>query len=151
MSALTNPDLNTKVALLEKEVHSLDPDLSKKVAVLEKEVSQYSELISKFDTTIDRLSDVSNSLEKLVIVHETRLTQQEKKTEEIVEKMNQEIKELMDMLKKLSDKEDAHYTDLSTRMHTLEQWKWMIVGGAVVIAILTSKLDLSKLFTIFHG
>ena len=144
-------DLDLKVALLEKEVQSFDPHLSKKVAVLEKEVSQYSELISKFDLTIDRLSEVSNSLEKLVIVHETRLTQQEKKTEEIVEKMNEEIKQLMRMMRDLSDKEDAHYTDLSERMHTLERWKWMIVGGAVVIAILTSKLDLSKMFTIFHG
>lgn len=143
-------DLNTKVALLEKEVSTLDPELSKKVAVLEKEVSQYSELISKFDLTIDRLSEVSNSLEKLAIVHETRLTQQEKKTEEIVEKMNEEIKQLMAMMKTLSDKEDTHYKDLSSRMHAMEKWKWMIMGGAVVVALLTSKINLSKVFTIFN-
>lgn len=143
-------DIDLKVALLEKEINSLDPQLSKKVAVLEKEVSQYSELISKFDLTIDRLSEVSNSLEKLAVVHEARLTQQEKKTEEIVEKMNEEIKQLVVMMKELADKEDAHYKDLSTRMHAMEKWKWMIVGGALVIAVFTSKLDLSKLFTIFH-
>jgi hypothetical protein len=144
-------DIDVKVALLEKEFQSLDPQLSKKVAVLEKEVSQYSELISKFDLTIDRLAEVSTSLEKLAIVHENRLTHQEKKTEEIVEKMNDEIKKLIVMLEDLAKKEDAHYKDLSTRMHAMERWKWMIVGGAVVLVLLTSKLDLSKLFTIFHG
>jgi predicted nucleic acid-binding Zn-ribbon protein len=144
-------DLNTKIALLEKEVQNFDPQLSRKVAVLEKEVSQYSELITKFDTTIDRLSDVSTSLEKLAVVHETRLAQQEKKTEEIVEKMNEEIKKLITMMEDLAKKEDAHYSDLSTRMHAMERWKWMIVGGSVVLVLLTSKLDLSKLFTIFHG
>lgn len=144
-------DIDVKVALLEKEINSLDPQLSKKVAVLEKEVSQYSELISKFDLTIDRLAEVSTSLEKLAIVHENRLTHQEKKTEEIVEKMNEEIKKLIIMMEDLGKKEQAHYNDLSTRMHALERWKWMIIGGAVVLALLTSKLDLSKLFTIFHG
>lgn len=144
-------DINTKLALLEKEINSLDPQLSKKVAVLEKEMSQYSELITKFDLTIDRLAEVSTSLEKLAIVHENRLTQQEKKTEEVVEKMNQEIKKLIEMMEDLAKKEDAHYNDLSTRMHAMERWKWMIVGGAVVLIMLTSKLDLSKLFTIFHG
>lgn len=144
-------DIDVKVALLEKEFQSLDPQLSKKVAVLEKEVSQYSELISKFDLTIDRLAEVSTSLEKLAIVHENRLTQQEKKTEEVVEKMNEEIKKLITMMEDLAKKEDAHYKDLSTRMHAMERWKWMIVGGSVVLVLLTSKLDLSKLFTIFHG
>lgn len=144
-------DINTKLALLEKEINSLDPQLSKKVAVLEKEMSQYSELITKFDLTIDRLAEVSTSLEKLAIVHENRLTQQEKKTEEVVEKMNQEIKKLIEMMEDLAKKEDVHYNDLSTRMHAMERWKWMIVGGAVVLIMLTSKLDLSKLFTIFHG
>lgn len=144
-------DINTKLALLEKEINSLDPQLSKKVAVLEKEMSQYSELITKFDLTIDRLAEVSTSLEKLAIIHENRLTQQEKKTEEVVEKMNQEIKKLIEMMEDLAKKEDVHYNDLSTRMHAMERWKWMIVGGAVVLIMLTSKLDLSKLFTIFHG
>jgi len=143
-------ELDVKVALLEKEIQNLDPQLSKKVAVLEKEVSQYSELITKFDVTIDKLADVSTSLEKLAIVHENRLTQQEKKTEEVVEKMNEEIKKLIVMMEDLGKKEEAHYTDLSTRMHAMEKWKWMIVGGALVLAVLTSKLDLSKLFTIFQ-
>lgn len=125
-------------------------DINTKVALLEKEVSQFSELISKFDLTIDRLSEVSTSLEKLAIVHETRLTQQEKKTEEIVEKMNEEIKKLIIMMEDLAKKEDAHYTDLSTRMHAMERWKWMVVGGSIVLVMLTSKLDLSKVFTIFQ-
>lgn len=143
-------DIDVKVAILEKEIQNLDPQLSKKVAVLEKEMSQYSELITKFDLTIDRLAEVSTSLEKLAIVHENRLTQQEKKTEEVVEKMNQEIKKLITMMEDLAKKEDAHYKDLSTRMHAMERWKWMIVGGSVVLIMLTSKLDLSKLFTIFR-
>lgn len=125
-------------------------DLTIKVAVLEKEMSQYSELINKFDLTIDRLSEVSTSLEKLAIVHENRLTQQEKKTEEVVEKMNEEMKKLITMMEDLAKKEEAHYKDLSTRMTAIERWKWMIVGGALVLFVITSKLDLSKVFTIFR-
>lgn len=124
-----------------------DETLHTKVAILEREILQYNNLIEKFDMTIERLSDVSNSLKNLVVVHEQRLTQQEKKTEDIVEKMNDEIKQLVDMMKGLALKEDEHYRDLSTRMYAVEKWKWTIIGGAIVVGIFTSKIDLSKLFT----
>jgi hypothetical protein len=140
-------DLQTKIALLEKEINHLDPELSTKVALLEREVSQYNGLIAKFDLTIDKLSDVSASLEKLAVVHEQRLTYQEKKTEEIVEKMNDEIKKIVETLNKLSAKEEEHYEDLSTRMHAIEKWKWTVVGGAIAASLLASKVDFSKLFT----
>jgi uncharacterized protein YlxW (UPF0749 family) len=140
-------DLQTKIALLEKEINHLDPELSTKVALLEREVSQYNGLIAKFDLTIDKLSDVSASLEKLAVVHEQRLTYQEKKTEEIVEKMNDEIKKIVETLNKLSTKEEEHYEDLSTRMHAIEKWKWTVVGGAIAASLLASKVDFSKLFT----
>jgi flagellar biosynthesis chaperone FliJ len=140
-------DLQTKIALLEKEINHLDPELSMKVALLEKEVSQYNGLIAKFDLTIDKLTDVSTSLEKLAVVHEQRLTYQEKKTEEIVEKMNDEIKRIVETLDKLAKKEEEHYEDLSTRMHAIEKWKWTVVGGAIVASLLASKVDFSKLFT----
>lgn len=126
-----------------------EDSLHTKVAILEREISQYNELIDKFDQTIDRLSEVSNSLKNLVVVHEQRLTQQEKKTEEIVEKMNEEIKSLVDMLKALAAKEDEHFKDLSTRMTALEKWKWTIIGGAVVAAAVATKLDVTNLFTLF--
>lgn len=144
-----NQDLQTKVALLEKELGQLDPELQTKVAVLEKEVSQYNSLIAKFDLTIDRLSDVSTSLEKLAVVHEQRLTYQEKKTEEIVEKMNDEIRQLLHIVEKLATKEQEHYSDLSKRMHSIEKWKWTVIGAAVAAAALASKLDVSNLFHIF--
>jgi chromosome segregation ATPase len=140
-------DLQTKIALLEKEINHLDPELSTKVALLEREVSQYNGLIAKFDLTIDKLSDVSASLEKLAVVHEQRLTYQEKKTEEIVAKMNDEIKKIVETLNKLSAKEEEHYEDLSTRMHAIEKWKWTVVGGAIAASLLASKVDFSKLFT----
>ena len=124
-----------------------DTTLHTKVAILEREILQYNNLIEKFDMTIERLSDVSNSLKNLVVVHEQRLTQQEKKTEDIVAKMNDEIKELVDMMKALALKEDEHYRDLSTRMYAVEKWKWTIIGGAIVVGVFTSKIDLSKLFT----
>lgn len=143
-------DLQTKVALLEKELNQLDPELQTKVAVLEKEVSQYNSLIAKFDLTIDRLTDVSTSLEKLAVVHEQRLTYQEKKTEEIVEKMNNEIKQLLHIVEKLAKKEEEHYADLSKRMHAVEKWKWTVVGAAIAAAAVASKLDITKVFTLLR-
>lgn len=145
----SDDDINMKVALLEKEVSHLDPNLTMKVAILEKEIHQYNGLMDKFDQTIERLSEVSNSLKSLVVVHEQRLTYQEKKTEEIVQTMNDEIKSLVDMLKALAAKEDEHFRDLSERMHALEKWKWTVIGGAVVAAALATKLDVGNLFTIF--
>ena len=49
--------------------------LKTKVAVIEKEISQITDLFGKLDTTIDRMTEVSISVNQMLAMHETQIKQ----------------------------------------------------------------------------
>ena len=57
--------------------------LKTKVAVLETEVHQMAELFTKLDTTIDRMTDISNSINQMLVVHEQKIQQNTEDTENL--------------------------------------------------------------------
>jgi len=57
--------------------------LKTKVAVLETEVHQMAELFTKLDTTIDRMTDISNSINQMLVVHEQKIQQNSEDTEDL--------------------------------------------------------------------
>lgn len=129
-------DLQTKVALLEEEVHRLDPSLKLKVALLEKEVARYADVAIKLDAAIEKLSAAATSLEKLAVLHEQRLTYSETRTSKLEEDLETELGDTKSDVK-----------DLKTRLDSVERWKWTIMGAAVAAGALATKIDVAKLFT----
>ena len=70
--------------------------LKTKVAILEKEVSQINDLFVKLDTTIDRMTDVSVSVNQMLTLHEQKIQQTAEDTEDLfhlVEKRRMEMDE----------------------------------------------------------
>lgn len=57
--------------------------LKTKVAVLETEVAQMAELFTKLDITIDRMTDISNSINQMLVVHEQKIQQNTEDTEDL--------------------------------------------------------------------
>lgn len=93
--------------------------------------------LQRLDTAIDKLTDVSNEIKQVLIVHETKLEQQDRYNQQYrddVNNLHRRIGELRDeMVKRLSD---------------LEKWRWIMIGGAIVVG---SVIGNSKLMTIFMG
>lgn len=101
-------------------------DNSTKIALLEQEVDQITEVFGKLSDTIDKITDVSNCINKMLAVHEQRINQLSEDNEDIfhlVEKrrieMDENIKDLhsrittgnREMAKELSDAfSDVHDT-----------------------------------------
>jgi DNA repair exonuclease SbcCD ATPase subunit len=147
--------------------------LETEVAVLKSDVNRMTSLFEKLDTAIERMGDVSNSIARMLAVHEERLNKQDDIDEELftlVEKRRQEIqgdiKELhsrittvsrelsddineteqrimtamtygMADIKKCITEETKTTTqqrlDLEKRINDLERWKWLVMGGSIVI------------------
>jgi len=75
--------------------------LKTKVAVIEKEISQINDLFVKLDATIDRMTEVSVSVNQMLTLHEQKIQQTAEDTEDLfhlVEKrrieMDENLKEL---------------------------------------------------------
>ena len=117
---------------------------------LKKDIENVNTINGRIDTAIDKLTDVSTSIKSMLAVHEEKITRQEKLDEIIFDKLRErqvEITEVYRELKKdveLSEKRllieiKSLKNDIGARVGVLEKYRWIIIGGAIVIGWILSK------------
>ena len=50
-----------------------DKDLATDVKIIQNDLNSFQNILDRFDTTINKLTDVSNTLNKLIAVQESRM------------------------------------------------------------------------------
>ena len=150
--------------------------LETKVAVIEHDLKQIQVVFSRLDLAIEKIGDVSNCINKMLAVHDTKLDAQETVNEDIytsLEVHRQETKasnaelhsrittttrELEAKIQSTEDKMLAAIKDLKgsvdkeeeknkNRIDKLEKTKYLMIGGGIVIgAIITKVLPLLMKF-----
>ena len=143
---------------------------------LESEVEVLKSVVTKLDASIEKITQVSTDIGRLLAVHEQRIDQLEKTDErrvddireihsrittgnrELMDKMDQLENKIEERMRKAAEDSAKQHKDiqidisteikgLESRIDTLERWKWLMLGGATVIGYLISHLEvLKKLF-----
>ena len=117
---------------------------------LRKDIENVNTIHNRLDTAIDKLTDVSTSIKSMLAVHEEKIARQEKIDEVIFEKLKDRADEISDVYREL--KKDVEMSekrllieikslknDIGARVGVLERYKWLILGGAIVIGWVLSK------------
>jgi chromosome segregation ATPase len=117
---------------------------------LRKDIENVNTINGRIDTAIDKLTDVSTSIKSMLAVHEEKITRQEKIDEIIFEKLKDRADEISDVYREL--KKDVEMSekrllieikslknDIGARVGVLERYRWLILGGAIVIGWILSK------------
>ena len=117
---------------------------------LKKDIENVNTIHNRLDTAIDKLTDVSTSIKSMLAVHEEKIARQEKIDEIIFEKLKDRADEISDVYREL--KKDVEMSekrllieikslknDIGARVGVLERYKWLIIGGAIVIGWILSK------------
>lgn len=102
------------------------------ISELQKDMAKIGMLVDRLDTTIDKLSEFSNNVSKLIAIHETKINFQEQSHGDVIEEISKLRKESTDQHNTLSgriDKMDKHFNDRITK---IEKWMWIVIGGSVV-------------------
>ncbi len=126
-------------------------DIQLDVELLKKDVEEMKLIHGRLDNAISKISDVSNSINRMLAVHEEKLSSQEEaiiNAENLVEarrmEFNKEIKELHDRITKNSKEQlDAINnlkSELSGRVAVLDKFRWVLIGGSIVIGFIIHKL-----------
>jgi len=114
------------------------------IAGLKKDVENVQTIHGRLDTAIDKLTDVSTSIKQMLAVHEEKISRQEQTDEVIFDKLRERAGEIDNVHKELS-KEIQQVEkrllieikqlklDIGGRVGILEKYKWLIVGGAIVV------------------
>ena len=143
--------------------------LETKVAILENDLKQVQVVFGRLDMAIEKIGDVSNSINKMLAVHDTKLEAQETVNEDIYQSLEvhrQETKasnaelhsrittttrELETKIQNTEDKLLSAITDLKKsiekeeekskeRIDKLEKAKYLFVGGGIVVGAIVTKI-----------
>ena len=128
---------------------------------LKKDIENMNTINGRIDTAIDKLTDVSTSIKSMLAVHEEKIQRQEKIDEVIFDKLKDRADEISDVYREL--KRDVEMSekrllieikslknDIGARVGVLERYKWLIIGGAIVIGWIMSK-NLMPLIHMMNG
>ena len=123
--------------------------------LLKKEIADMKQIHVRLDTAIEKITDFSNCINRLLAVHEEKITQQEDAQQRSVQEFTTDIKELHSRIttntkemtalmtqqhKEQKDIIDRLKDEISNRVGVLEKWRWIIIGGAIVLGFVIQKL-----------
>ena len=150
-----------------------DNDLNKlqtKIALLEKDAKTGEQIHRRLEIAIDKLSDCAISLKGMLAQQEQKLTKAEQTDEDIFITLEARRKEWDNDLKELHARITTNTKELrehqiqsennmlnelrhmrqqlSERVGVLEKWRWLIIGGSIIIGLLISNPE-SMLMQLF--
>ena len=139
-------------------------ELETQVQLLKKELHDQSKIHDRIDVAIEKLTDVSNSIHRMLAVHEEKIARQEEaifeaehkieerrsellqKIDELHSRITTNTKEIMttatEQHKQQCDEVRKIREELSTRVGVLEKWRWIIIGGSIIIGFIAQKFML---------
>ena len=129
-------------------------DLETEVKLLKKELEDQKKIHDRLDIAIEKLTDVSNSIHRMLAVHEEKLTRQEEAIEsrrieissqisELHSRVTTNTKEIMASATKQHDNQNKEIQkireDLNKRIGVLEKWRHVLVGCSIVAGFILHK------------
>ena len=136
------------------------------VELLKREVADMKGIHVRLDSAIEKIAEVSSSLHTIMAVHEEKLIRQEEALEDQEKEFRDTVQELhsrittnakettiqmgemerrlVDQMNAHSKTEEEHFRkmreELSQRVGILEKWRWLIIGGSIVIGFIVQKV-----------
>ena len=145
-------------------------NLKTEIALLKKDAKTGELIHSRLEIAIDKLSDIVISCKQMLAQQEQKLTRAEQTDDDIFITLESRRKEWDNDLKELHSRittntrelreHQVHSenkmlneirmvrTQLSERVGVLEKWRWLIIGGSIILGLMMSNPD-SMLFEMF--
>ena len=131
------------------------------IASIKKDIKNSRDIHIRIDNAIEKLTDVATSIKQMLAVHEEKISQQEKIDEVIfnkireradeIDKINKDLTENINLTeKRLMCELKSIRNEINDRVGVLEKYRWIIVGGAIVIGWVMSK-NLMPLIHMMNG
>ena len=125
-------------------------DIKVKLESLRKDVENSQSINNRLDTAIDKLTDVSTSIKSMLAVHEEKIQRQEQIDYIIFTRLKERADEIdnvyRDLQREINQVEKrvlveikSLRNDIGSRVGVLEKWRWLIIGGSIVLGWVLSK------------
>ena len=131
-------------------VENSQTDIRVKLESLRKDIENNQSINNRLDTAIDKLTDVSTSIKSMLAVHEEKIQRQEQIDDIIFTRLKERADEIdnvyRDLQREINQVEKrvlveikSLRNDIGSRVGVLEKWRWLIIGGSIVLGWVLSK------------
>ena len=136
-------------------------ELETEVELIKKELHDRKKIHDRLDVAIEKLTDVSNSINRMLAVHEEKIARQEEAIVEAEQQIEVRRSELMSKIDELHSRittntkeimtaaAEQHaqqnkeiqkiHNEINQRIGVLEKWRHIVYGGSIVIGFLLHK------------
>ena len=136
-------------------------ELETEVKLLKKELRDQAKIHDRLDVAIEKLTDVSNSIHRMLAVHEEKIARQEeaifqaeeqievrrselsKRLDELHSRITTNTKEIMTAAASQHQQQNREIQkikdELVSRVGVLEKWRHVLIGGSIVIGFMLHK------------
>ena len=136
-------------------------DLETEVELLKKELEDQRKIHDRLDVAIEKLTDVSNSIHRMLAVHEEKLGRQEEAIFEAEQKLEIRRTELTTKIDELHSRITTNTKEIMTaaatqhaeqnkeiqkirdeikdRVGVLEKWRHVLIGASIVAGFILNK------------
>ena len=136
-------------------------ELETEVKLLKKELQDQAKIHDRLDVAIEKLTDVSNSIHRMLAVHEEKIARQEEaifeaeqkievrrselliKIDELHSRVTTNTKEIMTAAAEQHAQQNKEIQkirdDIQNRVGVLEKWRYVIIGGSIVAGFMLQK------------
>ena len=142
-------------------------ELETEVKLLKKELHDQKKIHDRLDIAIEKLTDVSNSIHRMLAVHEEKIARQEEAIFEAEQKIEVRRSELLIKIDELHSRVTTNTKEIMTaasaqhqqqnkeiqkmrdelisRVGVLEKWRHVLIGGSIVVGFMLHKfIDFSS-------
>ena len=136
-------------------------ELETEVRLLKKELEDQRKIHDRLDIAIEKLTDVSNSINRMLAVHEEKIARQEEalyiaeqqievrrsellgKIDELHSRITTNTKEIMSAAQQAHLEQNKEIQkiqrEIEQRVGVLEKWRHVLIGGSIVVGFLLHK------------
>ena len=136
-------------------------ELETEVRLLKRELEEQTKIHDRLDVAIEKLTDVSNSIHRMLAVHEEKIARQEEaiveaeqqieirrgelmlKIDELHSRITTNTKEIMTAAAEQHAQQNREiqklHNEINLRIGVLEKWRHVLIGGSIVIGFLLHK------------
>ena len=136
-------------------------ELETEVQLIKRDIEDVKSIHGRLDVAIDKLTDVSNCINRMLAVHEEKLSRQEEASYDLEKQIESRRSELLDKIDDLHSRittntkeimisaREQHEAqnkeiqkireDMSGRIGVMEKWRHVLIGGSIVVGFLLHK------------
>ena len=136
-------------------------DLETEVQLIKRDIEDVKSIHGRLDVAIDKLTDVSNCINRMLAVHEEKLSRQEESSYDLEKQIESRRSELLVKIDDLHSRVTTNTKEimvsaaaqhaeqnkeiqkireeLSGRIGVMEKWRHVLIGGSIVVGFLLHK------------